>query len=75
MDFDADLDARNLHCPLPILRAKKALANLESGQVLRVATTDPGALHDFQVFAQQTGNTLLQQQTEDATTTHWLQRR
>ena len=75
MDFDAELDARGLHCPLPILKAKKALATLDSGQVLRVDTTDPGAPYDFQVFSRQTGHALLQQQTEGEVTTHWLRRR
>jgi tRNA 2-thiouridine synthesizing protein A len=57
--FDRDLDVRGLNCPLPILRAKKALTELKSGQVLRVLATDPGTVKDFQVFAKQTGNHLL----------------
>lgn len=67
MEFDKDLDARGLNCPLPILKAKKALAELESGQVLRIVATDPGSVRDFQAFAKQTGNALLshvQQGTE-----------
>jgi len=59
MDFDKELDARGLNCPLPILRAKKALTELQSGQVLRIVATDPGAVKDFQAFAKQTGNELL----------------
>jgi tRNA 2-thiouridine synthesizing protein A len=59
MDFDKDLDARGLNCPLPILRAKKALTDMESGHVLRILTTDPGSVKDFQAFAKQTGNPLL----------------
>lgn len=59
MEFDKDLDARGLNCPLPILRTKKALADMTTGQVLRVVTTDPGAVKDFQAFAKQTGNELL----------------
>ncbi len=59
MDFDKDLDARGLNCPLPILRAKKALTELATGQVLRIASTDPGSVKDFQAFAKQTGNDLL----------------
>jgi tRNA 2-thiouridine synthesizing protein A len=59
MNFDKDLDTRGLNCPLPILRTKKALAELTSGQILRVVATDPGAVKDFQVFAKQTGNELL----------------
>lgn len=61
MDFDKDLDARNLNCPLPILRAKKALADMQSGQVLRIVSTDPGSVKDFQAFCKQTGNELLSQ--------------
>jgi tRNA 2-thiouridine synthesizing protein A len=59
MEFQKDLDARGLNCPLPILKAKKALAELESGQVLRIIATDPGSVRDFQAFAKQTGNALL----------------
>jgi tRNA 2-thiouridine synthesizing protein A len=56
-----DVDARGLRCPLPILRAKKALNDLASGQIVRVLATDPGSLKDFQAFARQTGNVLLAQ--------------
>jgi tRNA 2-thiouridine synthesizing protein A len=59
MHFDKDLDARGLNCPLPILRAKKALTDMGSGQVLRILATDPGAVKDFQAFSRQTGNPLL----------------
>lgn len=57
--FDKDLDARGLNCPLPILRAKKALNEMRSGQILRILTTDPGSVRDFNAFAQQTGNELI----------------
>ena len=60
MHIDQELDARGLNCPLPILRAKQALARIDSGQVLRVRATDPGAVKDFQAFARQTGNELLE---------------
>jgi tRNA 2-thiouridine synthesizing protein A len=59
MNFDKELDARGLNCPLPILRAKKALAELSPGQTLRILATDPGSVKDFQAFAKQTGNELL----------------
>ena len=59
MNFDKELDARGLNCPLPILRAKKSLAEMTSGQVLRIIATDPGSVKDFQAFAKQTGNELL----------------
>jgi len=61
MDFDKEVDARGLTCPLPILRAKKMLAEMTPGQVVRVLATDPGSVKDFQAFAKQTGNELLQQ--------------
>ena len=57
--FNKDLDVKGLNCPLPILRAKKALTDMESGQVLRVVATDPGAVKDFAAFCKQTGNPLL----------------
>lgn len=59
MNFDKDLDARGLNCPLPILRCKKALNDMTSGQVLKVTSTDPGSVKDFAAFAKQTGNELL----------------
>ncbi|TCV82540.1 sulfurtransferase TusA family protein [Sulfurirhabdus autotrophica] len=59
MNFDKELDARGLNCPLPILRSKKALGELTTGQVLKIVATDPGAIKDFQAFAKQTGNELL----------------
>jgi tRNA 2-thiouridine synthesizing protein A len=58
--YDKELDARGLNCPLPILRAKKVLNDLIAGQVLRVVATDPGSVKDFQAFAKQTGNELLE---------------
>ena len=57
--FDKELDARGLNCPLPILRTKKSLTEMMSGQVLKIIATDPGATKDFQAFAKQTGNALL----------------
>ena len=59
MQFDRELDVQGLKCPLPILRTKKSLSEMETGQVLRVLDTDPGAAKDFQAFARQTGNQLL----------------
>lgn len=58
-DFDQELDARGLNCPLPILRAKKALNGLQGGQILKIVATDPGSVKDFEAFANQTGNELL----------------
>jgi tRNA 2-thiouridine synthesizing protein A len=64
-DFDEELDARGLNCPLPILRAKKTLTKMNSGKILRIIATDPGSVKDFEAFARQTGNTLLNS-TEEA---------
>ncbi len=75
MQIDKEIDTRGLNCPLPILKAKKALAELQSGQVLKVVSTDAGSLRDFQAFAKQTGNELLDQQTQDTDYIHVLRRR
>ena len=65
MNFDKEVDARGLNCPLPILRTKKALTDMLSGQVLRIIATDPGSVKDFQAFARQTGNPLVDQSDLD----------
>jgi len=65
MNFDKELDARGLSCPLPILKTKKALNDLTSGQVLKVIATDPGSVKDMEAFANQTGNPLLSQAAEN----------
>jgi len=65
IEFHRELDARGLNCPLPILKTKKALADMISGQVLRVTATDTGSVRDFQAFAKQTGNDLLSQSQEN----------
>ncbi|MDD2918931.1 sulfurtransferase TusA family protein [Rhodoferax sp.] len=75
MHIDKEIDTSGLNCPLPILKAKKALAELESGQVLKVIATDGGSLRDFQAFAKQTGNELLEQQTLGEEFIHVLRRR
>jgi TusA-related sulfurtransferase len=76
MNIAREVDARGLNCPLPILKAKKALAELNSGQLLKVLCTDPGSVRDFEAFARQTGNTLAeQQQTEGGEYVHILRRR
>ncbi|MEJ5897406.1 MAG: hypothetical protein A3G29_02570 [Burkholderiales bacterium RIFCSPLOWO2_12_FULL_64_99] len=62
MDIHKELDARGLICPLPILKAKKALSDMHSGEILKVLATDPGSVRDFQAFARQTGNDLIDQQ-------------
>lgn len=63
-EYDQELDATGLNCPLPILRAKKALSGLEPGQVLRIIATDPGSVKDFEAFSKQTGNELLESKEE-----------
>jgi TusA-related sulfurtransferase len=75
MQADKELDTRGLLCPLPILKAKKALAEMLSGQVLKVVATDPGSMRDFQAFARQTGNELVEQAAQGDEFTHFLRRR
>ena len=75
MNFDKELDARGLNCPLPILRAKKSLAELQSGQVLRIIATDPGSVKDFPAFAKQTGNELVEQKEVNRVFEFYLKRK
>ena len=76
MNFDKEVDARGLNCPLPILRAKKGLAEMKAGEVLRVVATDPGSVKDFAAFAKQTGNQLLaQNELPDKAYKFFLQRK
>ncbi|MFT3719639.1 MAG: sulfurtransferase TusA family protein [Pseudorhodoferax sp.] len=75
MSIDKEIDTRGLNCPLPILRAKKALGELHSGQLLKVVATDAGSLRDFQAFARQTGNELVRQETVGSEFIHVLRRR
>ncbi|RZJ11794.1 MAG: sulfurtransferase TusA family protein [Rubrivivax sp.] len=75
MDVQREIDTRGLNCPLPILKAKKALAEMQSGDLLRVVATDPGSMRDFQAFARQTGNELVEQDTAGADFIHVLRRR
>ncbi|MBC7995827.1 MAG: sulfurtransferase TusA family protein [Rhizobacter sp.] len=75
MDFQKELDTRGLNCPLPILKAKKALADMHSGEVLKVVATDPGSMRDFQAFARQTGNELVEQSAANDEFVHFLRRR
>ena len=73
--FSMEIDTSGLKCPLPILRTKKALAQLKGGEILKIITTDPGAPRDFQAFAKQTGNQLLAQQSLGEQWVHFLERR
>jgi tRNA 2-thiouridine synthesizing protein A len=75
MHADIEVDARGLNCPLPILKAKKALNTMQSGQTLRVVATDAGSVRDFQAFAKQTGNELVEQQAVGAEFIHLMRRR
>ncbi len=75
MNIDIELDTRGLNCPLPILKAKKALSGMETGQTLRVVATDSGSVRDFQAFSRQTGNELVEQQTAGSDFIHVLRRR
>ena len=75
MNIDKEIDTRGLNCPLPILKAKKALADMTSGQLLKVVSTDAGSVRDFQAFARQTGNDLVEQQTVGSDFFHVMKRR
>ena len=75
MEMQRELDARGLNCPLPILKAKKALTEMASGDLLRVISTDAGSVRDFQAFARQTGNELVEQDSTSVDYVHVLRRR
>ena len=75
MQFDKEIDTRGLNCPLPILRAKKALTGMQSGQVLRVLATDPGSVKDFQTFSRQTGHELLSHVEADKEFTFFMRKK
>lgn len=75
MQADKEIDTRGLNCPLPILKAKKALADMSTGQTLKVVSTDQGSIRDFQAFARQTGNELIEQETVNDEFVHVMRRR
>jgi tRNA 2-thiouridine synthesizing protein A len=75
MQIDKEIDTRGLNCPLPILKAKKALTDMKTGELLKVVSTDAGSLRDFQAFSKQTGNELVQQETLGEEFVHVLRRR
>lgn len=75
MQYDRELDVKGLNCPLPILRTKKTLAEMESGELLRVLATDPGSVKDFQAFARQTGNELVHHAVNDKVFEYVLKRK
>jgi tRNA 2-thiouridine synthesizing protein A len=75
MQASKEIDTRGLNCPLPILKAKKALADMNAGDVLKVLATDPGSMRDFQAFARQTGHELMEQSTQGSEFIHFLRRR
>ena len=75
MDVHKEIDTRGMNCPLPILKAKKALADMASGELLKVVATDPGSTRDFQAFARQTGHELVEQHEQAGELVHVLRRR
>lgn len=75
MKINKEIDTRGLNCPLPILKAKKALADMHTGELLKVVATDAGSVRDFQAFAKQTGNELVEQQNAGQEFIHVLRRR
>ena len=75
MEHQREVDARGLNCPLPILRTKKMLNDMKSGEVLQILATDPASVRDFQAFARQTGNELLDQSQDGTEYIHFMRRR
>jgi tRNA 2-thiouridine synthesizing protein A len=75
MQFDKEIDARGLNCPLPILRTKKALTDMQAGQVLKVLSTDPGSVKDFQTFSKQTGHELMSHDEADKEFTFFMRKK
>lgn len=75
MEFDKEIDATNLNCPLPILRCKKGLNEIEAGQTLKILATDPGSVKDFQAFCKQTGHELLQMDEVASLFTFYIKKR
>jgi len=75
MQHDKEIDTRGLNCPLPILRTKKALAGVDSGQVLKIVATDPGSVRDFETFAKQTGHVLLSHAEADGEFTFYMRKK
>ena len=75
MQHDKEIDTRGLNCPLPILRAKKALTDVPSGQVLKIVATDPGSVKDFETFSKQTGHTLLSHAEANGEFTFFMRKR
>ena len=75
LQFDREVDARGLNCPLPVLRTKKMLNSMASGQVLRILATDPASVRDFQAFCKQTGNELIQHGEEDGVFSFLMRRK
>ncbi len=74
MDFNEELDARGLNCPLPILRCKKAMNGMDAGDVLKIVATDPGSVKDFEAFCKQTGNELLETSEEGSEFTFFIKK-
>ena len=75
MNAHKEIDTRGMNCPLPILKAKKALSEMFSGEVLKVVATDPNSMRDFQAFSRQTGNELIEQAATGEVFVHYLRRR
>ena len=71
-EFDAELDASNLACPLPIIKAKKAVAALDVGQIIKITATDPGSVKDFSAFCSQTGHELISSTESDGIFTYFI---
>jgi tRNA 2-thiouridine synthesizing protein A len=75
MEFDKECDARNLNCPLPILRCKKSLSEINEHQVLKITATDPGSVKDFEAFCKQTGHLMVRRDEDDGVYTFYIKKR
>lgn len=75
MNFDKEIDTRGFNCPLPILRTKKALSDMHSGQVIKIVSTDPGSVKDFRAFSKQTGNELLSHAEDNREFTFFMKKK
>jgi len=75
MEFDKEVDAKNLNCPLPILRCKKGLSDMQAEQTLKIMATDPGSVKDFAAFCKQTGHELLEQDESNGVYTFYIKKR
>lgn len=75
MEFDKEIDAKNLNCPLPILRCKKGLSEINASQTLKITATDPGSVKDFEAFCKQTGHVMARRDEDAGIYTFYIKKR